>query len=510
MLRHALFAAVLAAALVTLTRTAAAANHAVGPTQAHKSVCLLLADGAVTIAPGDVITVDAGTYTDACQVHPSGSASQPIVLQGAAGPMPVFDAKGLDLSGSGSVPRAILQFTGASYWVVEHLELEHAANASNNGAAFRLTAGAHDVTFRDVSIHDNQDGAMSDGAATMVFEDSEIFHNGAGDGQSHNLYLTGDYVRLQGNHIHDSVGGQNVKLRVHTIELLYNLIANEGNYAIDFEQAGNTNAPDANAVMIGNVVVRNPNAQNHGQTIVFGNDNPSGTAVRNGNLYAINNTFVFTQPNTGFLHMLNPAPGSRAFFFDNVFHATASGAKLPFDNASDALMSGSNNWTTTGITPASAFTASVTGADPGFVSATDFHLQSNADVIDKGLSAPQYVDGAGATQDGTPTLEFQAPLGTVARPSDATLDLGAYEWGTNVPLLDAGTNEGGASADGAADDGGTNPPVDSSGCSCELEARGSDARGLAFAAFAFGCALVVRRRRRRRDVLVDVEDGGQA
>jgi len=46
------------------------------------------------------------------------------------------------------------------------------------------------------------------------------------------------------------------------------------------------------------VVVRNPNAENHGQTIVFGNDNPGGTSVRNGSFYAINNTFVFTQANT--------------------------------------------------------------------------------------------------------------------------------------------------------------------------------------------------------------------
>jgi len=107
--------------------------------------------------------VDPGTYTDACQLTASGTAQAPIVLRGVAGTRPVFDATGLDLSGSGSVPRAIFQFTNASYWQVSHLELEHATNASNNGSGFRLTAGAHDVTFSDMSIHDNQDGGQSDG-----------------------------------------------------------------------------------------------------------------------------------------------------------------------------------------------------------------------------------------------------------------------------------------------------------------------------------------------------------
>ena len=485
------------------TQSAWAATYAVGSTQAHKSVCALLADTKVTLGPDDVINVDAGTYTDACQVHPSGSAGHPITLQGAAGPRPVFDAKGLDLTGSGSVPRAILQFTNASYWVVQHLEFKNATNSSKNGAAFRVTAGGHDITYRDASIHDNDDGAMSDGPVSIVIENSEIFHNGADDGQSHNLYLTGDFVRLQGNYIHDSVGGQNVKLRVHTIELLYNLIANEGNYAIDFEQAANTEAANSNAVMIGNVVIRNPKAINHGQTIVFGADDTD--YVRNGNLYAINNTFVFTDSNTGFLHMLRPAPGSKAYFYNNVFHTTASGIKLAFDAASDGLMSGSNNWLTTGVTPATAFTASATGAAPGFVSATDLHLAAGAAVIDKGMTSPMYVDGTGASKDGTPTLQY-GQLSTVGRPVSSPLDLGAYEFGTPTST-DGGLDDDGGPAVGAdggptvsadggvtdSDAGGTDGDS-SGGCSCDLS---SPAPITSAWPLLLGGALLVLRRRRK-------------
>ncbi len=498
---HRAVAAGFMVSVLLVARQVSATTYPVGPTQAHKSVCLLLADSAVSLGPGDVITVDAGTYTDACQVHPSGSTTNPITLQGVPGPRPVFDATGIDLSGSGSVPRAILQFTGASHWVVQHLEFKNAANASLNGAAFRVTANGTDITYQDVSIHDNNDGAQSDGPVSIVIENSEIFHNGAGDGYSHNLYLIGDYVRLQGNYIHDSVGGQNIKLRVHTIEVFYNLIANEGNYAIDFEQSPNTDAANANAVMIGNVLVRNPNALNHGQTIVVGAD--STPDVRNGSFWAINNTFVFTQPNTGFLHMLNPVPGAKAYFYNNIFHttATATGVNLASDATSGGLMSGSNNWVTTGITAPAGLTGSVTGADPGFVSATDFHLSSaSAPVVGKGMNKPPYFDGTGTMQDGTPVLELNTPLGTVPRPSSGALDLGAYQYGVLILPTDAGGGDGGGTIPdgGSLGDAGGTPPGANGGCGCRVvqpSGRGPTG-GVALVVLA---TLAFRRRGSRRN-----------
>src|SRR6185312_10500856 len=206
--------------------------------------------------------------------------------------------------------RAIFQFNNASYWVLEHLELTHAANGSNNGAGFRVTAGGHDLTVRDCSIHDNQDGAMSDGPSTITLEANDIFHNGANDGQSHNLYLQGDTVRLVGNHIHDSVGGQDVKLRTRYVELIANVIENGGNYEIDLIQGPYTSMPNANAVLIGNVIVRATSANNNYQTILFGTDNPNDTTPsRNGALYALGNTFVLRNTSNQLFHVLtSPSP----------------------------------------------------------------------------------------------------------------------------------------------------------------------------------------------------------
>src|SRR5512135_3360183 len=108
-------------AVLLASTPAAAMTYSVGATRTYTSPCMLAA--AVPLQPGDVIEIDPGTYTDACQLTASGSAAAPITMRGIAGmARPVFDATGLDLSGSGQVPRAIFQFTNASYWVVEHVE----------------------------------------------------------------------------------------------------------------------------------------------------------------------------------------------------------------------------------------------------------------------------------------------------------------------------------------------------------------------------------------------------
>ncbi len=511
--------------VLTWAAPASATQYEVGAAQTHTSPCALFAQ--VTLQPGDVVLVDAGTYTDACQITQSGSAQAPIVMKGAPGPRPVFDATGLDLSGSGSTPRAIFQFTGASHWRVSHLELKNASGSGANGAAFRATAGSDDDVVSDNSIHDNQDGLMSDGSGTFTITGNEIFHNGAGDGQSHNMYLDSDTVRIVGNYIHDSNGGQNVKLRVHYAEVLYNLIFHAGNYEMDLIQGSPlTDEPNSNVVLIGNVVVRNPMAANDGQTIVYGSDNPSQTG-RNGNFYAINNTFVMTASANRLVHAIAVPAGEKIVFLDNIVHATVAGTDMSYDATTAALFTGSNNWVTTGVTSPSGLTGTVGGADPGFVSATDWHLTSTSPARDKGTTALSYVDGTGAMQSGTPTSEFAdlggGAYGTIARLQDGTIDLGAFEYGTpEGGAPDGGAPEGGAGADassggsdaGSANDSGVSTmPVEggsgqadsgngarsgaSSGCGCRVSGDGAGAGAGGAAVIALAAAFASRRRRRR-------------
>lgn len=464
-------------------------TYSVGAGHEYTSPCKLAA--AVQLQPGDVIEVDPGTYTDACRLTASGTEQQPITIRGVGGARPVFDATGLDLSGSGSVPRAIFQFTNASYWVLEHLELTHAANGSNNGAGFRVTAGGHDLTVRDCSIHDNQDGAMSDGPSTITIEATDIFHNGANDGQSHNLYLQGDVVRLVGNHIHDSVGGQNVKLRTRYVEIIANVIENAGNYEIDLIQGPNTAMANANAILIGNLIIRATSSDNNTQTILFGTDNPSDTTPsRNGALYALGNTFVLRNSRNQLFHVLtspSPPAATHVYVYNNIVHATVAGAQLTSDTATQGFMTGSNNFITTGIggVPA-ALTDTLGGTDPGFAGTDDYHLSASSPAIDASIAHPMYADGSGAMQDGTPALEPAPPVGSEARyVVGAGVDLGAFEYG-NMPPPDGG--DGGL----GGDDDGTDSGSKSGGC-CDAGRGAGEGAGLL--ALLVGAALCRSRKR---------------
>ncbi len=444
----------LAILVVLSARASRATTYPVGASRTWHSPCTLAAS--VPLQPGDVVEVDPGTYTDACQLTASGTVAAPIVLRGVAGASrPVFDATGLDLSGAGSVPRAIFQFTGGSHWRVQHLELKNASNGSGNGAAFRLTAGALDVIIDDVVVHDCQDGFMSDGVATLTVRGSDVFHNGAGDGYSHNFYVAGQSIVLVGNHIHDSNGGQNVKVRSHDALLAYNLIENAANYEIDLIQdPPGTDAPNANAILIGNVIVRPPNAMNNSQVILWGSDNASVTG-RNGSLFAISNTFVLANASNRLFHAVAPAAGSQIHLVNSIVHATVSGTGLATDATTSALLVGSNDWITTGIASAGALASVIGGTDPGFVSATDLHLSPGAPVLGAGASGATAVDGSGATVSGVPDQEFTAPAGTLPRAPGSALDLGAF--GLPRPG-DAGTSDGGAAPDAGPPDAGPGGP----------------------------------------------------
>ena len=434
-----------------LATGAGATTYSVGPTRSYASPCALVA--AVSLLPGDTIAVDPATYTDACELTASGTAAAPIQLKGLSGPMPLFDATGVNLSGVGSTPRAIFQFTGGSFWVVQHLELANASNSSANGAAFRATAGAHDILIEDVSVHDCQDGMMSDGVATVTVQDSDIFHNGAGDGFSHNFYMQGDATTLIGNHIHDSNGGQNVKLRSRYAAVFYNLIENAGNYEMDLIQGPLTSNADANAVLIGNVFVRPPSSGNNSQVILFGTDN-TGELARNGSLYAVNNTFVLQNSANRLFHAVQPVSGSQIVFENNIVFATMAGTALASDATTSSALLGASNWVGSNVTLSGSLTQTLSGTDPGFVSATDYHLVAGAAAIDQGTSNPTYLDGTGTSQSAVPTEEFSPPEGVTPRHVDGQLDLGAFEYvspdGGTGPAPDAGRDGGGTGPDGGS------------------------------------------------------------
>ncbi|MEI8283096.1 MAG: hypothetical protein WCG75_11875, partial [Armatimonadota bacterium] len=156
---------------------------------------------------------------------------------------------GFDYSGSGSVPRAIIQIdpsgTGSK---IENLDLSGAHNSSFNGAGIRIQ-GANDVTVSDCIIHDNDMGIMSNGmegdpkaGSNQRIEYCLIERNGnlKDPVYNHNLYLGGTSAFLAHCEIRNSTTGHNVKSRAHYIQIMGCNIHDAANREIDLPEAWDT------------------------------------------------------------------------------------------------------------------------------------------------------------------------------------------------------------------------------------------------------------------------------
>jgi hypothetical protein len=247
---------------------------------------------------------------------------------------------------------------------------------------------------------------------------------------------------------------------------------------------------NANAILIGNLLVRATSADNNSQTILFGTDNPNDTTPsRNGALYALGNTFVLRNSSNRLFHVLtsaSPPAATHVYLYNNIVHSTVAGAQLTSDTATQGYTTGSNNFITTGVggVPA-ALTGTLDGADPGFAGSDDYHLAAGSPAIDAGAAHPMYADGSGAMQDGMPALEPTPPIGDEPRyVVGAGVDLGAFEYGNTPPSDNDVVLVGDDAGAGGGGKGG--------GC-CDAGRGGGAGAGLL--ALFVGAALVRTRKR---------------
>lgn len=175
-MRTALLALLAAGLLIT---PADAATRTVGPGHEYAKPCAAIA----AAKPGDRIRIDAkgnGRYDgDVCE---SGTAR--LTIEGFNGRARI-DAKGRNAAGKG-----IWVLSGPDT-VVRNVELSGAKVPDRNGAAIRLE-GDGDLRLQNVDFHHNEDGILVTASATkssVVIERSTFAANGAGDGQSHNIYI---------------------------------------------------------------------------------------------------------------------------------------------------------------------------------------------------------------------------------------------------------------------------------------------------------------------------------
>jgi hypothetical protein len=455
-------------AVVTLAstfQTARGAEITVGPGKG----CAAIADALAKAQAGDTIAVypqaDNKPYAKVAiivrkeritfkAVPAAGSAASSTTRPGPeAGSPPggqrvALSGTGFDYSGEGRIPRAMFQFDPeASGCVLEGFELSDAHNGSHNGAGVRINQ-ANNVTIRDCEIHGCDMGIMSNGngtpktAVNQRIESCLIHHNGSEKepGQNHNLYLGGTSVTLSACEVHSSITGHNVKSRAHFTRVEYCYIHDSANRELDLvDGKGDTTVPGSDAVLLGNIIVKDPKCKGNHAVIHFGQDVGNEHV---GTIYLVHNTIVtpFISPVVD----LSSSKG-RASFINNIIWDDGSGQKgqvlVTVHKWVDepGPVSGCDNWIGAGLDSGLVRfmgTVAKAGQAPPFVDAAkrDFHLKAvDASITGAGLPWSKITlpptPGAEQAETPPPLDQYKAPLSTEKRPAfnaDAKGDLGAF------------------------------------------------------------------------------------
>ncbi|MBN8458014.1 MAG: hypothetical protein J0M04_09250 [Verrucomicrobia bacterium] len=354
-------------------------------------------------------------------------------VPGSAGGRIVVSGEGGDHSGIGRVPRAIFQFNpDADGCVLEGFDLSGAHNASHNGAGVRIQS-ANDVTVINCEIHHNDMGVMSNGdgsrtaGANQFIERCGIHHNGdfKEPGQNHNLYLGGAGVTLFGCEVHSSLTGHNVKSRAGFTAVIACHIHHSNNREFDLVDAAETERPGSDALLAGNLIVKDPECSGNRAVIHFGQD---GGKNHDGTLTLLNNTIVtpFLSPTVDL-----SAPGARVRLVGNIVADGGSGQRrmvlVAARNGADLTNCiGTENRLAAGFDPlppgvsrAANPATAVMGmfADPG---RGDYHPNDAAAPLTKGKDlgiAKLPIPAVCGMRDGKFALvwEYQAPANAVLR-----------------------------------------------------------------------------------------------
>ena len=258
-----------------------AATLHVGPGRRYATPCAALK----VAADGDTILVDSGVYKgDVCAFWQNN-----LTVRGVGKTRPHIEA-----AGKIAEDRGIWVFHGRNF-TVENIEFSGAhIEPRYNGSG--LGAKGTNWTVRNCYFHDNQDGILESNIrqSHIVIEYSEFARNGAGDGQSHNLYIgTTASLIFRFNYSHDASVGHLLKTRAAVNYILYNRLSGENgtdSYEINVPNGGTT-------YVIGNVIQQGPNSQNPAMLDYLSEGIEPANAGND--LYVVNNTFVNDLPNSG-------------------------------------------------------------------------------------------------------------------------------------------------------------------------------------------------------------------
>lgn len=228
--------------------------------------CLPLAHATtLRVGPGAPIT----HIADAAKLAKDGETIE--ILSGEyRGDVALWHQKRLTIRGIGQRPVLIADgkhAEGKAIWVIrngdfriENIEFRGAKVPDRNGAGIRFERGKMQVVH--CGFFDNETGLITSNFkdAELTIENSEFSRNGAGDGQSHNLYV-GSIAKLSitGSRFHAAKVGRLIKSRARQTDIRYNLIydgpGGTASYEIDLPNGGI-------ATLIGNIIGQSATTEN--------------------------------------------------------------------------------------------------------------------------------------------------------------------------------------------------------------------------------------------------------
>jgi hypothetical protein len=347
---------------------------------------------ALSAKDGDTIEIDAGVYSGDVAVWRQNN----LIIRGVGG------RAHIKADGRAAEEKAIWVIKGDNA-TVENVEFSGAAVRDKNGAGIRQEGS--DLTVRNCYFHHNENGILG-GRGKILIEYSEFAHNGFGDGQSHNLYISEKTTRLilRYSYSHHARVGHNFKSRAKRNYIFYNRIMdeNDGNssYAIDLPEGGE-------AYVIGNVIQQGPEAENS-KIISFGAE-VEGTHL--GRFYIVNNTIVNDRRSGTFIFVKQGATGQ---IINNIFLGEGVILAGPGE-AINNLMFESDGWLSRLLFQSPRF------FDKGRF---DYRLTAGSPAIDAGID-PGSISGFKLA----PVFHYVHPTQAEPRiPWGAAIDVGAYEF----------------------------------------------------------------------------------
>jgi hypothetical protein len=231
---------------------------------------------------GDTVEVDAGDYPRDVAVW----TQSELVLRAVGGRVRLM------AEGAAAEGKAIWVVRGGNIRV-EGFDFEGARVKDRNGAGIRMEKGLLKIV--NCRFIDNENGILTGGHAESTLEiiNSEFGNNGAGDGQSHNLYV-GTIARLTvtGSYFHHAKVGHLLKSRAAINDIRYNRLTDEiggkASYELEFPNGGV-------AYVVGNIIQQSSTTDNP-HLISYGVENYRWPKNE---IHLINNTLIDLRPHGG-------------------------------------------------------------------------------------------------------------------------------------------------------------------------------------------------------------------